>query len=175
MLVICIAILSVSAAVAYVKLMNRAKNINTLNQIASIISNVYAFYNGAMYKDLDNRTAVGRQLVPPEMIRSRDEIVHPFKGKVKIASVSENTGFAIMLNNLSKETCTKIASADWGSDSSGLKFFMISDIGYEMPQYFPEKLNAGEYKSEDLPLSPQRAALDCSCEKDTCGVILMFQ
>ena len=172
----CIAIVGSVSFCIYNKLLERAKTINTLNQIATVVNNTYSLYNwNGPYSGLGKISAIMAKILPKEMIVSPLVLRNPFSGNVDLSSVNEGEGFAIMYSGLPSTACVAIATTHWGtSGSSGLRYMMISQNGYLMPKFFPARLNEGEYSSSQLPLDREEAEKHCVCHSSNCSVLFFF-
>jgi len=172
----CIAIVGIVSINVYVRLMERAKTINLINQTASIINNTYAFYKGhPPYEDLRNATAIERGLIPDEMIHGKTTIKHPFKGSVIIRSINKNLGFTLVYRNLPAAACRVIATTYWGGSDSGLKYMFVNNEERPIPKRFPKKLADNEYDTSQIPLPKEDAALACKCKRNNCSVTFIYQ
>ncbi len=172
----CIAIIGIVSINVYVRLMEKAKAINLINQTATIINNVFAFYKGhPPYEDLKNATAIERNLIPDEMIFGKKTIRHPFKGSVIVHSIHKNQGFTLIYRNLPAAACKVIVSTSWGGSDSGLKYIFVDQQSRPVPQRFPKKLKDNEYDTSQLPLPNDDAAQACKCKKNSCSITFIFQ
>ena len=171
-----IAVLSIGGIDAYSKAMEKMVIDETLQQLHFITKNINSLFSQQhSYRGLNNRTAIQLMIVPQKMITSSKTIHHPSGGEVKIRAVSRGNGFVIVYNHLLRHVCAKIASEATNFGDGNLKYLMISPTGYDLPRSFPISLDNGEYRRSELPLTYDKAAADCSCPFDTCGIALFFQ
>ena len=172
----CIAIVGIVSINVYVRLMERAKTINLINQTATIINNTFAFYKGhPPYKDLNNATAIELELIPAEMIHGKNKIQHPFKGSVIIRSLYENQGFTLVYRDLPSTVCRVIATTYWGGSDSGLKYMFVDNQKRSIPKRFPQKLAENQYDTSQIPLPKEDAAVVCKCKRNNCSVTFIYQ
>ena len=125
-----IGVLSVGGISGYSKAMAKFKLTKAQDQISMLLINIRTAFSGSpSYEGLTNQTAVQLNIVPGDMlpggignysnVGTSDGILNAFGGNVKISnSGATNSGayFIITYYGLGKETCTSLASSDWGSD-----------------------------------------------------------
>ena len=120
-------------------------------QISMLLINIRTAFSGSSsYKELSNSTAVMLNIVPADMLPSGLEatdvkIVNAFSGAVTISEATNNAQhFTITFAGLGRETCTSLASSDWGTE--GLVSMLIND---------------SDYDQSELPIRATVAVKDC--------------
>ena len=145
-----IGVLSVGGISGYSKAMAKYKLTKAQDQMSMLLINIRTAFSGsANYQGLDNGAAISLNIVPADMLPgglggSGTDIVNAFSGDVTIQATSSNQHFMITFGGLGKETCTSLASSDWGTE--GLVSMSINDQDYTQSQ---------------LPISAIDAVADC--------------
>ena len=141
-----IGVLSVGGIAGYSKAMEQFKINKTIDQIVQIATNIQILYanqknNDTKYEDLTSSVAVELGAIPDDMETSTNrynstEIKHTFNGYLGIAgyevwgSSKMHQAFSIVLDDLPKTACVKLATYDWGSSSSsGLVSVSVNNAG----------------------------------------------
>ncbi len=117
-----IGVLSVGGIAGYSKAMTKFKINKTMQQITEIATNIRTLY--AQQKDfngLNNTMAIQMGIVPDELRTSGSRIINAFGGDAYIVSNWNDEDFAIVFDNITKDGCIALATADWGTtDSTGV-------------------------------------------------------
>ena len=120
-----IGVLSVGGISGYSKAMAKYKLTKAQDQMAMLLINIRTAFSGSpSYSGLNNSTAVQLNIVPADMlpgglgvsVSAASGIVNAFSGSVVIATAENGQHFKITFNGLGKETCTSLASSDWGTE-----------------------------------------------------------
>ena len=123
-----IGVLSVGGISGYSKAMAKFKLTKAQDQISMMLINIRtAFATSPSYKDLNNENAVLLNIVPGDMLPNglgnasaatkSGGILNAFGGNVTIATDGDSEQyFTIEYAGLGRETCTSLASSDWGTD-----------------------------------------------------------
>lgn len=146
-----IGVLSVGGISGYSKAMAKYKLTKAQDQLSMLLINIRTAFSGSSsYEDLSNSTAIMLNIVPADMLPSGltatdGKIMNAFSGAVTISEVSKNAQhFTITFAGLGRETCTSLASSDWGTE--GLVSMSINDT---------------DYTQSDLPIRATVAVKDC--------------
>lgn len=146
-----IGVLSVGGISGYSKAMAKYKLTKAQDQLSMLLINIRtAFASSSSYEDLSNKTAVALNIVPSDMLpgglgATDGKIVNAFSGSVTISEMTSNAQhFIIKFDGLGIETCTSLASSDWGTE--GLVSMTVND---------------SDYDQSELPIRPTAAVNDC--------------
>ena len=156
-----IGVLSVGGISGYSKAMAKFKLTKAQDQISMLLINIRTTFSGsASYAGLTNQAAIDLNIVPADMLPSGlgaqdGKIVNAFSGNVTISATSNNQHFTIQLEGLGIETCTSLASSDWGTE--GLDSMQIND--------------SKAHEQADLPISAIDAVTECSNQNSTNKII----
>lgn len=172
-----IGVLSIGGIAGYTKAMEKRNTNQLLLDVNATIQKINGLYNGQpSFENIDknawdlNLAANSRKGTGPDK-----KIYHILNGEVIIKSIALNKGFVMIYNGLTQPACTELASMDWGSAGSGLKYLVVSPTGVVPPRGFPSNLDVGEYSIEDLPLPATEAASHCNCHPlFKCGIAWFF-
>lgn len=135
-----IGVLSAAGLAGYSKAMAKHKMNQTINQMATIVSNirtafVNAHSNEKPYADLlgDKSIATAKvaqlNVFPPEMVinKTTPDIRNVYKGQVWVEAVDEGASFNIEFEDLPDEVAVALGTVDWGTtDASGLQEVLIA-------------------------------------------------
>ena len=117
-----IGVLSVGGISGYSKAMAKYKLTKAQDQMSMLLVNLRsAFAGSSNFQGLDNKKAIDLNIVPAEMLpkglgATDDNIINAFSGKVVVAATASNKHFTIEFGGLGKESCTSLASSDWGTE-----------------------------------------------------------
>lgn len=172
-----IGVLSIGGIAGYTKAMEKRNTNQLLLDVNATIQKINGLYNSQpSFENIDknawdlNLAANSRKGTGPDK-----KIYHILNGEVIIKSIALNKGFVMIYNGLTQPACTELASMDWGSAGSGLKYLVVSPTGVVPPRGFPSNLDVGEYSIEDLPLPTTEAASHCKCHPlFKCGIAWFF-
>jgi len=171
-----VAVLSIAGIAGYAKVMEKINIDETLQQLSEIVTNTRQLLESQLtYAGLDNDFAVKFSLIPAKMVKSHDTIEHNYGGEVKIKSVSDGNGFALVYNGLPSTVCVQIATAPLKFEENGLRYLIVKPFAYDLPRNFPKTLSNGEFAHEELPITYPQAVENCGCQTSTCGVAFFFQ
>ncbi len=173
-----IGVLSISGIAAYSKAMEKM-NIDQL--VVDISTTTRKIKN--LYADEKNYETLDKLVFSQHLVEGAYQIdgmnkrlLHVFNGEVVVKSISYDRGFVVVYNGLESKACTVLASTDWGGTSTGLRFLVVSPTGIIPPRGFPSNLDYGEFKVNDLPLSPAEAARFCHCDAFyKCGIAWFYE
>ena len=154
-----IGVLSVGGISGYSKAMAKYKLTKAQDQMSMLLINIRTAFSGSpSYQGLNNTTAVQLNIVPADMlpgglgvsVGAASGIVNAFSGAVTITATENNQHFQIKFDGLGKETCTSLASSDWGTE--GLDSMTV---------------NAKTYNQNELPVSAISAVTNCGNDNST--------
>lgn len=164
-----IAALSTGALVSYSRAMRRYRLNEVIHQIALMSTNIRAFYaNVDSYESFDVETAVKFNMVSENMLGQGENLLSPYKGRVKITldravhDGPENTAFVITYYDLPTEACVMLAQRDWAFDEKvGLVGIAVGENGEE-PNYPKPLSQVFAANKMTAPLNMNEAAEHCS-------------
>ena len=117
-----IGVLSVGGISGYSKAMAKFKLTKAQDQLSMLLINIRTAFSGSpSYEGLTNKTAIMLNIVPSDMLpsglgNSGGSVINAFSGDVTITATSANQHFTIKFAGLGVETCTSLASSDWGTE-----------------------------------------------------------
>lgn len=163
-----IGVLSVGGISGYSKAMAKYRANKTLDQISLLITNIRTLYaNQYNYTGLGNAALENFELVSADM-KSGNDYINPFGGKIKIEATNGNANFAVTYTGLDKQACITMATADWGSTaSSGLVSVAVGEAAtttdaIDSPTTFSWASGTAAPGSANFPISPVTASKACS-------------
>ena len=163
-----IGVLSVGGISGYSKAMAKYRANKTLDQISLLITNIRTLYaNQYNYTGLDNDALEDFELVSADM-KSGNDYINPFGGKIKVAATNGNANFAVTYTGLDKQACITMATADWGSTaSSGLVSVAVGEAATTAddltnPTTFSWASGTAAPGSTNFPVSPVTASTACA-------------
>lgn len=173
-----IGVLSVGGIAGYSKAMDKLNANRLIEDIALSlrkIKNVYT--NQKSYEDINEQVYALNLIQGATKTEGMSKkIIHRLNGEVVVQSIAYDKGYVVVYNGLDKTACSSIASTDWGGTETGLQYLVVSPTGIIPPRGFPSNLDWGEFKSQDLPLSPADAVTYCNCDDFyKCGIAWFFQ
>ena len=152
-----IGVLSVGGISGYSKAMAKYKLTKAQDQIAMLLINIRTAFSGSpSYRSLNNQTAIQLNIVPADMLPgglggSGTDIINAFSGDVTITATQNNQHFSITFAGLGTETCTSLASSDWGTEG------LVS-----------MKINSSASRNQsNLPISAVDAVSECNLPNST--------
>ena len=173
-----VGVLSVGGIAGYSKAMSKYKLTKAQDQIATLLMNIRSAYaSSPTYAGLDADILVDFNLVSSDM-RSGDNLVNAFGGTVDASDCSVSGSmcgdiaktdgyFGIRFDNLTKEACLSLATADWGSD--GMMGIIVNGEEYKRGG----TVGSGESAtSVTFPLSVNAVADDC--DSDTSKLVWVY-
>ncbi|MBQ7659195.1 MAG: hypothetical protein IJS26_00420 [Alphaproteobacteria bacterium] len=175
-----IGVLSAGGLAGYAKAMFRHRLNSTLDQITMLTTNIRTTYGAQTdYTDMP-KDAMTLNLIPTSMGEdqtSTDDatltLMSPFKGKVTIKTGSiygdtneaPNSAFIISYENLSREACVALATADFGSGAgSGFIGVNVETSGEEDKIADAEVGKGLNERNEGVPYSVTKALEACETE-----------
>ena len=129
-----IGVLSVGGISGYSKAMAKFKLTKAQDQLSMLLINIRTAFSGSSsYSGLTNATAIQLNIVPSDMLPSglgvsNGSVINAFSGAVTITATSSNQHFSIKFAGLGVETCTSLASSDWGTE--GLVKMTVNETAY---------------------------------------------
>ncbi len=126
-----IGVLSVGGISGYSKAMAKYKLTKAQDQLSMLLINIRTTFAGsANFGNLANQTAIDLNIVPADMLPSGlgaqdGRIINAFSGNVTISTTQNGQHFTITFAGLGAETCTSLASSDWGTE--GLVSMQVND------------------------------------------------
>lgn len=154
-----IGVLSVGGISGYSKAMAKFKLTKAQDQITMLLMNIRTAFSGSSnYEGLNNTTAVQLNIVPGDMlpggigtaVTSSGGIINAFSGKVVLGTAGSNQHFTLEFGGLGKETCTSLASSDWGTE--GLVKMTVNNT---------------EHDQQALPIKATTAVSECQNANST--------
>ena len=156
-----IGVLSVGGISGYSKAMAKYKLTKAQDQLSMLLINIRTAFSGsANFNGLNNQAAIDLNIVPADMLpgglgANDGKIINAFSGAVTIAATSSNQHFTVQFAGLGTETCTSLASSDWGTE--GLVSMKIND--------------SNAHKQANLPISAISAVAECDNANSTNTII----
>ncbi len=126
-----IGVLSVGGIAGYSMAMSKFKITKTIDQVQTIITNLRTLYASQWtYSALNASTAYNMGILTDETYDGTAGL-NPFGGQINFGTGNRggaaNRSFSIEYTELTAEACVKLATADWGADSSsGLLAITVS-------------------------------------------------
>ncbi len=122
-----IGVLSVGGIAGYSMAMSKFKITKTIDQVQTIITNLRTLYaSQRTYSALNASTAYNMGILTDETYDGTAGL-NPFGGEILFDVGDSNRSFSIEYTELTAEACVKLATADWGADSSsGLLAITVS-------------------------------------------------
>lgn len=157
-----IGVLSVGGISGYSKAMAKFKLTKAQDQISMLLMNIRTAFSGsANFEGLNNKAAVQLNIIPGDMlpngigkasgISQTAGVRNAFSGNVVLEATASEQHFALTFEGLGVETCTSLASSDWGTE--GLVSITI---------------NGGTaHNQADLPIKATVAVNECTLENST--------
>lgn len=157
-----IGVLSVGGISGYSKAMAKFKLTKAQDQISMLLMNIRTAFSGsANFEGLNNKSAVQLNIIPGDMlpngigkasnISQTAGVRNAFSGNVVLEATASDQHFALTFEGLGIETCTSLASSDWGTE--GLVSITI---------------NSGTVHNQaELPIKATTAVGECSLENST--------
>lgn len=154
-----IGVLSVGGISGYSKAMAKFKLTKAQDQISMLLMNIRTAFSGSSnYDGLNNTTAVQLNIVPGDMlpgglgtaVAASGGIINAFSGAVKLSTDATKQHFILEFGGLGKETCTSLASSDWGTE--GLVKMTV---------------NTTEHSQSALPIKATTAVTECQLANST--------
>lgn len=133
-----IGVLSVGGISGYSKAMAKYKLTKAQDQMSMLLINIRTAFSGSSnFEGLDNESAVALNIVPGDMLpdglgSTSGNIINAFSGGVTIQATENDQHFSITFAGLGTETCTSLASSDWGTE--GLVEMTINGSTYTQQQ-----------------------------------------
>lgn len=160
-----IGVLSVGGISGYSKAMAKFKLTKAQDQISMLLMNIRTAFSGSSnYDGLNNTTAVQLNIVPGDMLPGgigtavtvSGGIINAFSGAVKLSTAASNQHFTLEFGGLGKETCTSLASSDWGTE--GLVKMTV---------------NGTAHNQQNLPIKATVAVTEC--QKDNSANSILWE
>ena len=154
-----IGVLSVGGISGYSKAMAKFKLTKAQDQISMLLMNIRTAFSGSSnYAGLNNTTAVQLNIVPGDMlpaglgasVAASGGVINAFSGAVVLGTADSGQHFTLQFGGLGKETCTSLASSDWGTE--GL---------------VQMKVNTHVHSQSALPIKATEAVTECQMEDST--------
>ena len=176
-----IGVLSVGGISGYSKAMAKFKLTKAQDQMSMLLINIRTAYaTASSYSGLETETAYQYNILPQDMVQTSKKFVNAFGGDVVVKAQDGNVArFQIEFKGLGRETCTSLASSDWGTE--GLYSIQVSsgssgsssDGGDEDVSSGGGNVHTpgGTTLTTELPISLGQAAAECA-SKDTNNSIL---
>lgn len=158
-----IGVLSVGGISGYSKAMAKFKLTKAQDQISMLLMNIRTAFSGSSnYAGLNNTTAVQLNIVPGDMlpkglgaaVGSASGIINAFSGNVKLGTAESDQHFTLEFGGLGKETCTSLASSDWGTE--GLVKMTV---------------NSTDHNQAALPIKATTAVTECQLDNSTNKIV----
>ena len=181
-----IGVLSVAGIAGYSKAMTKFKTNKVIDEVMTIANNIKTLYaNQKSYAGLYNIDLKASGIIPAEMYDENGEIKNAFNGKVYIQEAfldgndDEQIGaYSIYISNIPENACIELATQAWqnyfgavevGSNLWGPGSVLgLSDcltygaLGY-VPNVFEKGYGFACANYNQIPISPDKAALACDC------------
>ena len=141
-----IGVLSVGGISGYSKAMAKFKLTKAQDQLSMMLMNIRTAFSGSSnYEGLTNASAIQLNIIPGDMLpsgigKTSGKVINAFSGTVTVTAASANQHFTIEFGGLGIETCTSLASSDWGTE--GLVAITINDSAAHNQATLPIKATA---------------------------------
>lgn len=160
-----IGVLSVGGIARYSQAMSKFKLTKAMDQVQTILTNIRTLYaSQRKYGTLDSAGAYSMGILTDETYDSSgSKGLNPFGGSITFGAASDGRSFFLSYEGLTTEACVKMATADWGADSSS---GLISiTIGGSMADKAQAVTGGTAYKwgdSNPLPVTVDAAVSACT-------------
>jgi len=197
-----IGVLSAGGLAGYAKAMFRHRLNTTMDQITMLTTNIRTMYGAQPdYAGL-TKDAMSLNLIPTAMVPAGSSVdgtssvltlVNPFKGVVKIETSSvygqnnnekgnPDSAFVVTYENLPRDACVALASADFGSGAgSGFIAVCVDSDGKNKTAHdgavgdgIADTLNPDSDRAEGKPYTVSNALTACSVANDNSTVSWKF-
>ncbi len=164
-----IGVLSVGGISGYSKAMAKFKLTKAQDQMSMLLINIRTAYaTAASYDGLTTETAYQYNILPQDMVQTSSVFVNAFGGEVEVLTPTNKARFQIIFRGLGRETCTSLASSDWGTE--GLLGVDVNATGTFAADTAPAHTPGGTTDATKLPIPLGQAATECA-SKDTGNAI----
>ena len=168
-----VGVLSVAGIAGYSKAMAKYKTNKVVDQITMTAANIRTTFAGqGNYKDLDTNVAHSLGLFPEEMDKdcsgSTCTPKNAMGGDVAVSIGNDTYSFDVQFAGLSKDTCSTLVTADWGSASGFLGF--TENLKAESV-----KDGAGAADLASGVIGVVSSLCTCSSTENTCSLIWRFK
>ena len=154
-----IGVLSVGGIAGYSQAMAKFKITKTIDQVQTIITNLRTLYSGSRkYSAITAAQAYSLGLLNDETYTGSKGL-NPYGGNIVFGTADSGRTFTIEYNGLTPEACVRLATADWGADSSsGLKTIKVNSSTHGW-----KSDDSSTYKDDDtmLPIALSSAVTQC--------------
>lgn len=124
-----VAIMLAGVMLFFIQAGNNRKTIETLAEIEQVVSAVHTIYAGnMMYENLQTSVVSKSGLLPSSWVLNGG-IVTPYGGSLTVNTYSTASFINIWVNNLPRDACIKIATADLGTASYSRNINWVTDTG----------------------------------------------
>ncbi len=173
-----IGMLSIGGIAGYSKAMEKMNTNKLIEDVAFTLRRINTLYSNQ--KSFENIDKYVYELNIVQGVHKTEgmqkKLIHALNGEVIVKSIAYNNGCVIVYNGLNQAACSTLTTTDFGINSSGLAYMVVSPTGIIPPRGFPSNLDWGEFRAEDLPLSPAEAVSYCNCDSFyKCGIAWFFK
>ncbi len=168
-----VGVLSVAGIAGYSKAMAKYKTNKVVDQVTMTAANIRTTFAGqGNYKDLTTDVAHSLGLFPEEMdkdYKSSNKVVkNAMGGAVEVSIGNDTYSFDVQFAGLSKDACSTLVTADWGSASGFLGF--TGSLKAETV-----KTGAGVADLASGVVGVVSSLCGCSSTENTCSLIWRFK
>lgn len=192
-----IGVLSVGGLAGYSKAMLKYKTNKTIEQTTQVITGLITAFANQNHitgtstifpneidsnepEDIELFKALG--IIDSQMLDNNGKLKSPLGGEFFVMGAVDE--FRIMLYDLPREACIALATTDWANtaiavNNSETSFKTIASDCFN-PEDYDTWTDAGAgwalgcKRDGGIPLTPDKAALGCSCNNATCTIELLF-
>ena len=182
-----VGVLSVAGIAGYSKAMAKYKTNKLIDQVSTVAANIRTTFAGqGNYKGLNDGTAYSLGIYPEEIAKDCDingapegdgsDCLHnAFGGFITVLSSPDNDKFDVGVDGISKDACSALVLADWGSASA---FFGIENTSNtnDASGYTGED-DSDFYTQSEIKQKPMEIVTDrclCFSSENECSVVLRF-
>ena len=182
-----VGVLSVAGIAGYSKAMAKYKTNKLIDQVSTVAANIRTTFAGqGNYKGLDDETAYSLGIFPEEISKDCDINGAPtndgstclhnaFGGYVTVASNPDHDKFDVGVDGISKDACSALVLADWGSVSA---FYGIATLTDDSAYAATGDDDDAFYTISDIKQKPMEVVTkrcDCTSTENNCVVVFRFK
>ena len=180
-----IGVLSVAGIAGYSKAMTKFKTNKVIDEVMTIANNIKTLYaNQKNYESLFDIDWKASGIIPAEMYDENGEIKNAFNGEVLLSAAFGDghmdglhytmEAYSIYISNIPEDACMEFATQSWQNyfgaitiGSNIAKDLMYNYINFQdclgNSSYFSKGLGTACAYDNQIPISPDKAALACDC------------
>ena len=181
-----VGVLSVAGIAGYSKAMAKYKANKLIDQVSTVAANVRTTFAGqGNYKGLDDGTAYSLGIFPEEVSKDCDingapegdgsDCLHnAFGGMVTVLASPDNDKFDVGVDGISKDACSTLVLADWGSASAFHGIAVLTDPSANAATGDADDAfyTISDIKQKPMEIVTQKCT--CSSTENNCVVVFRF-